>query len=153
MKKTISGSRRVFKDFLYHINKDRQYSARVLKLKTSKSYPKTVTKEQVQKLVDSCVNNRDKLLICLLWETGMRIGEALVLWLEDFEIDAQKVHIRDRGELENGAEIKTIHSPRSIDISSELMNSFMNYVAEYHTDDVYTNHVFVVLRGDNKGHP
>lgn len=153
LKKTISGSRRGFKDFLYHINKDKQYSAKVLKLKTPKSHPKTITKEQAQALVDSCVNIRDRLLIQLLWETGMRIGEALALWLEDFEIDAQKIHIRDRGELENGAEIKTVCSPRSIDVSPELMNFFMDYVAEYHTDDVNTNHVFIVSRGDNKGHP
>ena len=38
----------------------------------------------------------------------MRIGEALALWLEDFEIDARKIHIRDRGELSNHAEIKTV---------------------------------------------
>lgn len=153
LKKTISGSRRGFKDFLYHINKDKQYSAKFLKLKTPKSRPKTITKEQAQELVDSCVNIRDKLLIQLLWETGMRIGEALALWLEDFEIDAQKVHIRDRGELENRAEIKTICSPRSIDVSPELMNFFMDYVAECHTDDVNTNHVFIILSGDNKGQP
>lgn len=153
LKKTISGSRKGFKDFLYHINKDKQYSAKVLKLKTPKSRPKTITKEQGQALVDSCVNIRDKLLIQLLWETGMRIGEALALWLEDFEIDAQKIHIRDRGELENGAEIKTVGSPRSIDVSPELINFFMDYVAEFHTDDVSTNHVFIVLRGDTKGQP
>ncbi len=153
LKKTILGSHRGFKDFLYHINKDKDYSAKILKLKTPKNRPKTITKGQAQTLVDSCKNIRDKLLIQLLWETGVRIGEALALWLEDFEIDAQKVHIRDRGELENGAEIKTVHSPRSIDVSSELMNLFMDYVTEYHTEDVNTNHVFIILRSENKGHP
>jgi len=153
LRKTIAGSRRGFKDFLYHINKDKQYSAKIFKLKAPKSRPKTITKEQAQLLVNSCVNIRDKFLIRLLWETGMRIGESLALWLEDFEIDAQKIHICDRGELENGAEIKTIFSPRSIDVSPDLMNFFMDYVAEYHTDDVSTNHMFIILCGNNKSHP
>ncbi len=81
----------------------------------------------------------------------MRIGEALPLWLEDFEIDARKLNIRDRGELSNHAEIKTVCSPRSI--SAELMNDYMDYIAEFHTDDVDSNHVFIKLSGENKYQP
>lgn len=116
LKKTILGSRRGFKDFLYHINKDREYPAKILKLKEPKIHRKVVSKAQVEQLLNACFNIRDKFLIQLLWETGMRIGEALALWLEDIEVDAQKIHIRDRGELANLAEIKTICSPRDIDV-------------------------------------
>jgi integrase len=153
LKKTIPGSRRGFKDFLYHITKDKQYSAKILKVKVPKTRPKVLRKEQVEKLIDCCNNIRDKFLIHLLWETGMRIGEALALWLEDFEIDAQKIHIVDRGELENKAEIKTVNSPRIIDVSPDLINYFMEYVAECHTDEVDTNHVFIKLDGPNKYQP
>lgn len=34
----------------------------------------------------------------LFFETGMRIGEALSLWLEDFEISECRIRIVDRGE-------------------------------------------------------
>jgi len=153
LKKTILGSRRGFKGFLYHINKDKEYPAKILKLKVPKTRPKVIQKEQVAQLIDVCSNLRDKFLVQLLWETGMRIGEALALWLEDIEADAQKIHICDRGELSNLAEIKTICSPRTIDVSPVLINLFFEYVAEYHTDDVDTNHVFIKLSGDNKYQP
>jgi site-specific recombinase XerD len=153
LKKTIPGSRRGFKGFLYHINKDKEYSAKILKLKAPKTRPKVIQKEQVAQLVDACSNLRDKFLIQLLWESGVRIGEALALWLEDIEVDAQKIHVRDRGELSNLAEIKTICSPRTIDVSPDLINLFFEYVAEYHTDDVDTNHVLIKLSGDNRYQP
>jgi site-specific recombinase XerD len=153
LKKTILGSRRGFKDFLYHINKDREYPAKILKLKEPKIHRKVVSKAQVEQLLNACFNIRDKFLIQLLWETGMRIGEALALWLEDIEVDAQKIHIRDRGELANLAEIKTICSPRDIDVSAELINFFFDYVSECHTDDADTNHVFIKLSGINKYQP
>ncbi|EGD50233.1 integrase [Thermoanaerobacter ethanolicus JW 200] len=98
-------------------------------------------------MIDACSNLRDKFLIQLLWESGFRIGECLSLWLEDFIIDARKIDLKDRGELPNLADIKTVCSPRRIDVSADLMNLYMDYVAEYHTDEVDTNHVFIKLSG------
>ncbi len=153
LKKQITGSRRNFKDFLYHINKDKKFTANILKAKVPKEKPKVISKEQVVKLIYSCSNIRDHFLIQLLWESSMRIGEALSLWLEDFQVDARKVHICDRGELENFAEIKTVYSPRIIDVSEELMDLYFEYIAEIHTDEVDTNHVFIKLSGENKQRP
>lgn len=153
LKRQISGSHRGFKDFLYHINKDRSYDRKISKLKVPKSKPKTVSKEKIGMLMEACSNIRDKFLIQLLWESSIRIGEALALWLEDFQIDASKIHIRDRRELSNHAEIKTVCSPRAIDVSSDLMNFYMDYIGEYHTDEVDTNHVFIKLSGENKYQP
>jgi integrase len=153
LKKTISGNRRGFKDFLYHINKDKEYPAKILKIKVRRSRPKTLSKEQVGKLIDACSNLRDRFLIQLLWESSMRIGEALALWLEDFEIDGQKIHIEDRGDLPNLAEIKTMCSPRTVDVSPDLMNMFFDYVSQFHTEEVDTNHVFIKLSGENKNQP
>lgn len=153
LKRQISGSRRGFKDFLYHINKSKSYDAKILKVKVPKERPKTISKEKIMQLINACSNFRDKFLIQLLWESAIRIGEALAVWLEDFEIDARRLHIRDRGELSNFAEIKTVSSPRIIDVSSDLMNMYMDYIAEYHTDEVDTNHVFIKLSGNNKYQP
>ena len=153
LKRSISGSRRGFKGFLYHIDKKKEYPAKMLKLKEPKRRPRTITKNQVNQVVDTCSNLRDKFLITLLWETGMRIGEALALWLDDFEVDACRVHVCDRGELSNFAEIKTICSPRAIDVSIELINMFLGYAAAYHTDDVDTNYVFINVSGPNVNQP
>jgi integrase len=112
-----------------------------------------LTSEQVQKLVDACRNVRDKFLLALLYETGIRIGEALSLHLSDIVPAAKKITIRDRGELINGAEIKTICSPRTLDISNELANLYRAYIIDIHTDEIDTNFVFIKLRGEQKGSP
>ena len=85
LKKQIPGSRRGFKDFLYHINRNKSYDAKILKLKVPKQKPKTISKEKIGAIMDACCNIRDKFLIQLLWESSMRISEALALWLEDFD--------------------------------------------------------------------
>lgn len=153
LKKQILGSRRGFKDFLYHINKNKEYDAKILKVKVPKKQPQTLSKEQVEKLIEACSNIRDKFLLHLLWESGFRIGECLSLWLEDFIIDARQIDLKDRGELSNHAEIKTVYSPRIIDVSADLMNLYLEYIVEYHTDEVDTNHVFIKLSGEKKYQP
>mgnify|MGYP003390924972 FL=1 len=153
LKREMSGSRRGYKGFLYHISKDKTYLAKTLKLKEPKKKPKTLSKEQVEALLDNCKNLRDRFLISLLYESGMRIGEALSLWIEDFSLDGRKVQIRDRGEHENGAEIKTSNAERVIDISDNLINLFIDYISEYHDDNVDTNFVFIKLAGENKYQP
>ncbi len=153
LRKQVLGSRKGFKDFLYHINKNKSSTSNILKLKVPKEQPKTLTKDQIAIVMNACVNIRDLFLIQLLWESSMRIGEALSLWLEDFEIDARRIHIRDRGELSNQAEIKTVCSPRCIDVSEDLINMYLEYIAQFHTNEVDTNHVFIKLSGKSKGNP
>jgi len=153
LKKEMSISKKGYKGFLYHIQKDKTYLQKILKLKEPKKKPKILQKEQVEKLLEACNNLRDKFLLSLLYESGMRIGEALGLWIEDFSIDGRKVEIKDRGELENGAELKSVNAPRIIDISNTLINMFIDYISKYHDDNVDTNHVFIKLTGVNKYQP
>jgi integrase len=80
----------------------------------------------------------------------MRIGESLSLWIEDFDISNKIIDLKDRGQLENNAEIKTVSSPRRIDVSQNIVDMFMEYIAYYHTEEVETNHVFIKLTGNNK---
>ena len=80
----------------------------------------------------------------------MRIGEVLSLWLEDIDVNNMTIEIKDRGYLENNAEIKTVSSPRKIDISQDIVNMFMEYVNIYHTSEVTTNHIFIKISGKNK---
>jgi integrase/recombinase XerD len=144
LKKQVPGSRKGFKSFLHHINKNKSFTSHILKLKVPKAAAKNTLKRS------NCINYEclckyaGSILIQLLWESSMRIGEALTLWLEDFEVDARKIHIRDRGELSNLAEIKTVCSPRSIDVSEDLINMYFDYIAQFHTDEVDTNHTFLL---------
>jgi integrase len=79
----------------------------------------------------------------LIFETGLRPGEVLALWLEDVNIGELHIDVRDRGELVNLAEIKRPASVRTLDVTQELMNELLAYVSEAHTEAVETNHVFL----------
>ncbi|AGK97709.1 tyrosine-type recombinase/integrase [Clostridium pasteurianum] len=151
LKKFITVPSRNFKGFLYGIAYEKKkLSSNILKLKVPKFRPRIISKEDIEKLVRACNNYRDKFLLTLLYETGMRIGEALSLWIEDIDVSDMIIDLKDRGQLENNAEIKTVSSPRKIDVSQDLADMFMEYIAEYHTEEVETNHVFIKISGDNK---
>lgn len=154
LKKFFTVPSRNFKGFLYGIAYEKKKTtSNILKLKVPKSKPKTLSKDQISVLINTCTNYRDKFLLMLLWETGLRIGEALSLWIEDFDVSELVIDLKDRGQLENNAEIKTVSSPRRIDISQNLADMFMEYVADFHNEEVLTNHVFIKLIGENKYKP
>jgi len=141
-----------YKSFLHHITKGSSIEKNILKQKEARQLrPKTITKGQVQQLLDACCNQRDRLLIGLLYESAIRVGEALALWVQDVDVAENKLHICDRGELENGAEIKTVHSPRSLDVSADLIDEIVAYVGVAHTSEVETNHLFIKQHGTQAG--
>jgi hypothetical protein len=69
------------------------------------------------------------------------------------DVDGRKIHVRDRGELANDAEIKTPAGCSSVDISEELINQILDYLVIIHTDEVETNHLFIKLRRSRSGQP
>ncbi len=151
VKKFLCQPTRNFKGFLYGIAYEkRKISSNILKLKLPKAKPKVLNKEEVSTLITNCSNYRDKFLLSFLYETGMRIGEALSLWIEDIDISNKIIDIKDRGELENNAEIKTVFSPRKIDISQDIVDMFMEYINIYHDENVQTNHIFIKISGKSK---
>ena len=155
MRQFFTGGGKQYKSFLHHVNKDKPSIRNVLKVKEPRKRIQTLTKEQVQQLLTATTNIRDTFLIQLLFETGLRIGEALSLFMEDFQFDHRKGHrirLTDRGELENGAKLKT--GEREIFVSQALMDLYDDYLYEVIDElDMDTNFVFVKLRGENAGKP
>jgi site-specific recombinase XerD len=145
---------RSYKSFLHHLAKGKLVEKNLLKQRVPRRrQPKTLSKEQIEMLVNACENPRDHLLLTLLYESSLRVGECLALWIEDVDVDGRKIHVRDRGPLANDAEIKTPASCRSVDVSDELINQILDYLIVVHTDDVTTNHLFIKLRGAHAGQP
>jgi integrase/recombinase XerD len=143
---------RRYKPFLHHITKGSPVEKNILKQHEAKrQHPKTITKDQVQQLLDACLSQRDRLLVRLLYESAVRIGEALSLWVQDVDVAENKLHICERGPLENGAEIKTVYSPRSVDVSAGLIDEIVAYVGIAHTTEVETNHLFIKQHGGQAG--
>ncbi|EOO34388.1 MULTISPECIES: tyrosine-type recombinase/integrase [Bacillus cereus group] len=155
MRQIYTGGRTRYKSFLHHINKNKPSIRNVLKVKEPRKKLQVLTKEQVQQTFTATTNIRDAFLIQLLFETGLRIGEALSLFLEDFIFDhrnGHRIRLMDRGELENGAKLKT--GEREIFVSQHLMDLYDDYLYEIIDElDIKTNFVFVKLCGRNVGRP
>ncbi|WP_445506891.1 tyrosine-type recombinase/integrase [Niallia sp. 03190] len=155
IKEVFTGGRRRYKSFLHHVSAGKPISKNILKLKEPRRKVQVLEKEEVEVLYAAINNVRDRFLISLLFETGLRIGEALALFLEDFIFDhkcGHRLRLRDRGELSNGAKLKT--GEREIYVSQELMDLYDDYLYEVIDEmEVDTNFLFVKLRGQNKGLP
>nr|WP_179879744.1 tyrosine-type recombinase/integrase [Bacillus cereus] len=155
IRQVFTGGRTRYKSFLHHVNKDKPSMRNVLKVKEPRKRVQTLTIEQVEQVLAATTNIRDTFLIRLLFETGLRIGETLSLFLEDFKFSHQKGHrirLTDRGELENSAKLKT--GEREIFVSQELMDLYDDYMYDVVDElDFETNFVFVKLRGKNRGKP
>ncbi len=142
---------RRYKSFLHHINKGKPVRTRLLKLKEPKRSVETLTKEEVVQLIEVCHRIRDKFLIALLYETGMRIGQALGLRHEDIRSWDNIIWIVARNNNDNGARAKT-RETYSIHISQELMGLYTDYLLE-EFGEVESDYVFVNLWDGAIGHP
>ncbi len=146
----LQPSRR-YKSFLHHINKGKPVKTRLIKLKEPRRVPKTLTQEQVQQLINACHRIRDKFLICLLYETGMRIGQALGLRLEDIRSWDNQIHIIPREDNPNGARAKS-RDTNIVDVSKELMSLYTDYLLK-EFDETDSDFVFVNLWDGTIGAP
>jgi integrase/recombinase XerD len=70
---------------------------RRMKLKLPDVLPRAMNPSDVKKLLSAIDDIRDRALILLLLRTGMRIGEALGLRLNDLDIRDRKVHLFQGG--------------------------------------------------------
>ncbi len=155
IKQTSMGRYSKYKGFLYHINDDKSLNSNILKIKEPKLQIKILTKEEIKTIYSATTNIRDEFLIKLLFETGLRIGEALSLFIQDIIFNhntGHKIRLVDRGELINGAKLKT--GEREVYISQELINLFDDYAYEILDElEVDSNFLFVKIKGKNKGKP
>ena len=150
-KKLSKSKHKSYKPFLHHISKSDFAKHSILKVKEPKRIPKTLTFEQVNKILDSCANRRDKFLVALLYETGMRIGECLGLRHEDIKSWDSTIHVIYRDDNLNNARAKS-QETRVIDVSADLIRRYTDYVV-YDFDDIDSDYVFVNIWGENKGQP
>ncbi|NWJ47694.1 MAG: tyrosine-type recombinase/integrase [Chloroflexi bacterium] len=142
---------RRYKDFLYHISKSKPVTTRLIKLKVPKRLPKTLTNAQVQQLLEACHNLRDRYLVSLLYQTGMRVGQALGLRHSDIHSWDNLIRIVTRQNNLNQARAKTLQ-PYSIHVSPELMSLYTRYLLD-EFGDTDSDYVFVNLWEGAIGQP
>jgi len=146
----VGGSRGGWKPFLHHISKSMPQRRRAVSLKAAKKLPRVLTPQQMQALLDSCEHLRDRLLLALLYDSGMRIGEALGLRHNDIAVAERAITVVRRDNA-NGARAKSI-TTRTVPVSAELVRLYADYLhAEY--GDLDSDYVFVNLWGRPLGQP
>lgn len=143
--------RGTYKPFLHHVTAGRPIPTRPVKLLVPRRVPRTLSAEQLVTVLAAPQRARDRFLLALLAETGMRIGQALGLRHSDFVSRAKQVRIVPRPDNTNGARAK-LRSVAVIPVTAGLVRCYSDYV---HSDygDIDSDYVFVNLWGGRIGAP
>jgi len=120
---------RRYKPFLYGIAHSTPRRTRVLIVKREKTLAKTLTREEVGRLIAACHHVRDRFLLRLLHDTGMRIGQALGLRHEDIAVEDRAIRIVPRDDNANGARAKTRVGYATYP-GKETIDLYIQYVVE-----------------------
>ena len=121
--------RRAYKGLLYHLTKRAPAIGRVLSVPAPQPRPVVLTPAQVQQCLAACRHLRDRFLIALLYETGMRIGQALGLQHADVHSWDNEILITPRPDNRNGARAKT-YTPYVVHVSPALMQQYATYLVD-----------------------
>lgn len=140
-----------YKPFLHHVTGGKLIPTRPIKLTVPRRIPATLTDDQVRTLLGACIRLRDRFLLALLVETGMRIGQALGLRHADVVSRERVIRIVPRTDNANGARAKT-RSVHVIPVSAALIRLYSEYLhVEYGALD--SDYVFVNLFAEPVGAP
>lgn len=141
-----------YKSFLYEMMHHKTESlTSILKKPVIATPVKAITRDQYIELLKHCNSNRDKLLLALLFEGGLRLGEALGIHFEDLDqLQDGIVKIIPRENNENSARVKE-YAGGIIKLPDYVVNLILNYLTEI--DEFDSDFLFITLRGKNKGIP
>jgi integrase/recombinase XerD len=102
-----------------------------------------VAPEAFERLVAACDRRRDRFLLVLLEQTGLRLGEALGLRHGDLRLRAGEVRVVPRRDNTNGARVKGLR-PRTVPVDDRVLDAYADYMeTEYGGLD--SDYVFVNL--------
>jgi integrase/recombinase XerD len=137
-----------WKPFLHHISKGKPKPRRAISVRAEKKLPRVLTVTEMQSIIDACERLRDRFLLALLWDSGVRVGEALGLRHADIAAAEREVTIAPRVN-DNGARSKS-REQRTIPVSAELIRLWGDYLhCEYGAID--SDYVFVNLFAEPRG--
>lgn len=139
--------------------------ARVLRAAEVTQAPDTLSRPQIGRLLSLCARVRDELLITVMVEGGLRVGEALGLRREDLHllpdsshlqcaVAGAHLHARPRQDNPNGARGKS-GRPRAVPVTPEFVELYRRHLLE--RESVQQAHVcdfvFVNMTGPHAGRP
>lgn len=144
--------------FLRGIVKSTGEKRKRIKLKEPKIFPGCLADEEVTRLIEACTTYRDRLILMLLRETGVRRGELLGLHLEDVQDFDNKGRIRivrrsnpnrvwAKG---NEREIPVLHNCEAV---QETFHAYLLEEYPHQAERLGHGMLFVNLEGSSVGHP
>jgi integrase/recombinase XerD len=105
--------------------------------------PRDLPPEAFERLLAACDRRRDRFLLVLLEQTGLRLGEALGLRHSDLRLRAGEVRVVPRRDNANGARVKGL-KPRTVPVDGRVLDAYADYMElEYGT--LNSDYVFVNL--------
>lgn len=134
------------------IDTQKEFSNLLRKKEPAKKEKEVLTTEEIKNIIEACSNNRDKLMIRILLETGIRIGELMGLTIDAINIDKSQITISNVELEEGNYELKTGAAVRDIDISRGLLNMIIGHIVD-NSKDTDSNFIFTKLTGNCKGEP
>ena len=93
----------------------------VPRMKLDKKLPAVLTLEEIEKLIDTATDIRNKAIIALLYSSGLRVGELVRLRPGDIYKSTMQVYIP---ESKNHSDHWTILSQRALDLLTEYWRSY-----------------------------
>jgi integrase len=134
------------KPFLAGISRQKP-EIRELRLKTVQRLPRPMSQHQVEGLLAATRNLRDRSLILLMLNGGLRPGEVLGLQLTDIAYGRRRIFVRCRDDHPKGARSKS-RVERVVDLhDGETLETLNTYVMHERPHDAEAPFVFLVGGG------
>ncbi|MFF2657365.1 tyrosine-type recombinase/integrase [Kitasatospora sp. NPDC058032] len=127
---------------------------RVLRVKTVEAVPRPMAAEVYGALLGELRNRRDRALLEVMWEGGLRPGEVLGLRLEDISYGQRRITVRKRDDHPRGVQQKS-RRDRVVDLlEGRALPALNDYVMRERPTDTDSPWVFLVGgKGKRRGEP
>lgn len=143
-----------YKGFLSEMTITKKKQIRTpLKMKTKKKVPKYITLEEYRTMMECANCLRDKVILALMYDGGLRVSEVIGLHLEDLkDIYKNQIHITLRDDPDNRDANVKYNSIGTVYVSDDTRNLLISYINDY-LSYVDTKLVVFNLYGETKFNP
>jgi site-specific recombinase XerD len=144
----VPGRRGGWRPFLHHVGRGAPQRQRTIAVKTPRKLPRVLTVVEVQSILDACEHLRDRFLFALLWDSGVRIGEALGMRHDDLAVRERTVSVVPR--LNGNRARSKSWEPRTVPVGESLIRLWGDYLhCEYGSID--SDYLFINLFAEPRG--
>lgn len=139
--KLVAGGSQKTYSILHHIFKKYPQRRKIIKLREPKQLPKTLDKNEIKAIIESCKNVKERLLVTILAETGMRIGQVLGLQHQDVKSWDNELHIvpRRTNGIDAQAKRRDLHI---VHVSPRVMQIYSEYCTDYCSESTHEDWLF-----------